>query len=40
MSEWTDIPSPLYHYTSQAGLFGIIQDRQIWATNVLFLNDF
>jgi Protein of unknown function (DUF2971) len=29
----------LYHYTSQAGLLGIIRDKQIWATNVLFLND-
>ena len=39
MSELTDIPTPLYHYTSQAGLLGIIKDRQIWASNVLFLND-
>lgn len=30
---------PLYHYTSQQGLLGIIRDKQIWATNVLFLND-
>lgn len=30
---------PLYHYTSQAGLLGIIQKKQIWATNMLFLND-
>ncbi len=29
----------LYHYTSQAGLLGIIQSRQLWATNLLFLND-
>jgi Protein of unknown function (DUF2971) len=29
----------LYHYTSPDGLLGIIQDRQIWATNLLFLND-
>ena len=29
----------LYHYTSQAGLLGIIQKREIWATNLLFLND-
>jgi hypothetical protein len=30
---------PLYHYTSQVGLLGIIHNRQIWATNILFLND-
>jgi hypothetical protein len=29
----------LYHYTSQAGLLGIIQNRALWATNLLFLND-
>jgi len=29
----------LYHYTSQDGLLGIIQNRKIWATNLLFLND-
>jgi hypothetical protein len=29
----------LYHYTSQEGLLGIIQKRQLWATNLLFLND-
>lgn len=39
---FSDEPSPdglLYHYTSQPGLLGIIQSRQIWATNLLFLND-
>ena len=39
MSEIMGIPTPLYHYTTQSGLLGIILDRQIWATNVLFLND-
>ena len=29
----------LYHYTSQTGLLGIVQKREIWATNLLFLND-
>lgn len=29
----------LYHYTSADGLLGIIQTREIWATNVLYLND-
>ena len=32
-------PDVLYHYTSQAGLLGIIQGKKIWATNILFLND-
>jgi hypothetical protein len=35
----SNFPMPLYHYTSQKGLLGIIHDRRIWATNVLFLND-
>jgi len=30
---------PLYHYTSQKGLLGIIKDRQIWATHTQYLND-
>lgn len=29
----------LYHYTSMKGLLGIIQERSIWATNILYLND-
>jgi hypothetical protein len=32
-------PDLLYHYTSAEGLFGIVQSREIWATNVLYLND-
>lgn len=31
--------SPLYHYTTQTGLLGIIRDRQIWATHTQYLND-
>jgi hypothetical protein len=30
---------PLYHYTTQAGLLGIIKSRQIWATHTQYLND-
>ena len=30
---------PLYHYTKQTGLLGIIKDRQIWATHTQYLND-
>jgi len=29
----------LYHYTTQNGLLGILKNRKIWATNILFLND-
>jgi hypothetical protein len=31
--------NPLYHYTTQTGLLGIIKDRQIWATHTQYLND-
>ena len=29
----------LYHYTSEAGLRGIIENDHIWATDIRFLND-
>jgi hypothetical protein len=29
----------IYHYTSKEGLKGIIRDKKIWATNMLYLND-
>lgn len=29
----------LYHYTTQAGLMGILKERCIWATHVRYLND-
>ena len=29
----------LYHYTSLKGLRGILSTRQIWATDILYLND-
>lgn len=29
----------LYHYTSAEGLIGIVKTREIWATNILYLND-
>jgi hypothetical protein len=32
-------PDCLYHYTSAEGLLGIIQSGELWATNVLYLND-
>jgi Protein of unknown function (DUF2971) len=30
---------PLYHYTTQTGLLGIIKTRQIWAAHTQYLND-
>lgn len=32
-------PKILYHYTSSAGLHGILDTRRMWATHVRFLND-
>ena len=32
-------PVCLYHYTSAEGLLGVIQSGELWATNVLYLND-
>ncbi len=29
----------LYHYTSQKGLLGIINDNNLWMTNIFYLND-
>jgi hypothetical protein len=29
----------LYHYTTQAGLLGIIESKEIWATHTQYLND-
>lgn len=29
----------LYHYTTQAGLLGILEKKQIWATHYRYLND-
>lgn len=30
---------PLYHYTSQKGLIGILENQNVWMTNILYLND-
>jgi len=35
----TPAPARLYHYTSPAGLIGIVTTRTLWATHVRFLND-
>jgi len=33
-----EIPS-LYHYTSQAGLLGMIDYKQLWFTHIHYMND-
>jgi hypothetical protein len=33
------VPILLYHYTTLNGLIGIIENREIWATNIFYLND-
>jgi hypothetical protein len=33
------LPEELYHYTSPAGLLGIVKSRSIWASNIHYLND-
>jgi hypothetical protein len=32
-------PPILYHYTTQQGLLGIINNQEIWATHTQYLND-
>lgn len=32
-------PATLYHYTTPAGLLGIVTSRSLWATNFNYLND-
>lgn len=32
-------PEILYHYTSLAGLRGIVERQELWATTVYYLND-
>jgi len=32
-------PELLYHYTTQPGLIGILNEKSIWATHIAYLND-
>ena len=32
-------PEMLYHYTSSTGLIRIAESKELWATNILYLND-
>jgi hypothetical protein len=33
------LPERLYHYTDQAGLLGVSQSSELWATQIQYLND-
>lgn len=35
----TNDPDVIYHYTTISGLKGIIENKNIWATNINYLND-
>jgi hypothetical protein len=35
----SDLPEILYHYTSQTGLKGMLNEKTIWASKVHYLND-
>lgn len=35
----TKVPDVLYHYTSAAGLIGILESGKIWTTKIQYLND-
>lgn len=41
--EWSDaqgaLPSRLYHYTTAAGLQGILRTHRVWASDMVYLND-
>lgn len=39
-SLWSQVPTtPLYHYTSPAGLIGIVETKRLWASSIQHLND-
>jgi hypothetical protein len=35
----SDVQPRLFHYTSEAGLYGIIKENRIWATHFSYVND-
>jgi hypothetical protein len=37
--QFDDYGDLVYHYTDQFGLVGIIERRELWATNISYLND-
>ena len=39
-SLWSERPTtPLYHYTSPAGLLGIVESKSLWASGIQYLSD-
>jgi hypothetical protein len=40
MEKVSDVYPRLYHYTNEQGLYGILENRCIWATHYKFLNDY
>lgn len=34
-----DKPEKLFHYTTQEGLVGILEEKKLWATKIQYLND-
>jgi Protein of unknown function (DUF2971) len=32
-------PDIIYHYTTQTGLLGIIENKELWATKIIYMND-
>ena len=38
-SKYAKIKEKIYHYTSAEGLMGIVQNKELWFTNIYFLND-
>jgi len=39
MTRRTKKPDYLYHYTTAEGLISIVRNREIWATDIFYLND-
>jgi len=40
--EWLgkDIPKQLFHYTTKEGFLGIIKSKELWASHILYQNDY
>lgn len=38
-SNFPDPPDLLYHYTTSSGVLGIVTQKKLWASNLLFMND-
>ena len=38
-SEYAKVIRDIYHYTSVDGIIGILRNKELWFTNIYFLND-